>query len=123
MVFEYILIFLGIAVLSCLNCRNSTVGMIKEIGINSRYYPKHYVIPKRWMKNLFQIKQRAIPRFFYFELLLSLFFLILGLLNIIICIAVDCDKSIAGILIMVHICLVIVNMIFFSIISWSLKKK
>ena len=123
MVFEYIFIFLGIAVLSCMNCRNSAVGMIKEIGTNSRYYPKHYIIPKRWMKTLFHIKQRAIPRYLYFELLLSLFFLILGLLNIVICIAVTCDKSITGILIMFHICLIIGNMIFFSIMSWLFKKK
>lgn len=113
MVFEYIFIFLGIAVLSCMDCRNSAVGMIKEIGTNSRYYPKHYIIPKRWMQTLFHIKQHAIPRYLYFELLLSLFFLTLGLLNIVICIAVTFDKSITSILIMFHACLIIGNMIFF----------
>lgn len=123
MVFDYIFVFLGIAVLSCMSCRNSTVGMIKEIGTNSRYYPKHYIIPKRWMKNLFHIKQCVIPRYLYFELLLSLFFLFLGLLNIVICIAVDCDMSIVGILIMFHICLIIGNMIFFSSMSLLFKKR
>ena len=123
--FELIFFYLGATVLSCVSCRNSTVGMIKEIGINprSRYYPKHYIIPKRWMRTLFHIKQHAIPRYLYFELLLSLFFLILGLLNIVICIAVTCDKSITGILIMFHACLIIGNMIFFSIMSWLFKKK
>lgn len=123
MAFEFIFFYLGATVLSYMDCRNSAVGMIKEIGINSRYYPKHYIIPKRWMKNLFHIKQRAIPRYLYFELLLSLFFLILGLLNIVIFIAVGCDKSINGILIMFHFCLIIINMIFFSIMSWLFKKK
>ena len=123
MAFELIFFYLGATVLSCMDCRNSAVGMIKEIGINSRYYQTQYIIHKRWSQNLFHIKQRAIPRYLYFELLLSLFFLILGLLNIVICIAVTCDKSITGILIMFHICLIIVNTIFFSIMSWLFKKK
>ena len=120
-----IFFYLGATVLSCVSCRNSTVGMIKEIGINprSRYYPKHYITPKRWMRNIFHIKQRVIPRYLYFELLVSLFFLILGLLNTVLFIAVVCDKSITGILIISHICLIIINMIFFSIMSWVFKRE
>ena len=123
--FELIFFYLGATVLSCMSCRNSTVGMIKEIGINprSRYYPKHYITPKRWMRNIFHIKQRVIPRYLYFELLVSLFFLILGLLNTVLFIAVGCDKSITGILIISHICLIIINMIFFSIMSWVFKRE
>lgn len=120
---ELIFFYLGITVLSFMNCRNSTVGMIKEIGIDSRYYPKHYIIPKRWMRNFFHINQRTIPRYLYFELLVSLSFLILGLLNTAIFIAVDCDKPITGILFMSHICLIIINMIFFSIMSLIYKGK
>lgn len=121
--FGYVFMFLGISILSSLNCKNSAMGMIERIGINSRYYPKHYIIPKRWIRNFFQIKPRVIPRYLYFELLVSIFFLILGLLNLVIFIAVGCDKSITGILIMFHICLIIINMIFFSIMSWLFKKK
>lgn len=121
--FELIFFYLGATVLSCINCRNSTVGMVEEIGINSRYYPKHYIIPKRWVRKLFHIKQHSIPRYLYFELLVSLSFLILGLLNIVIFIAVGCDKSITGILIIFHICLIIINMIFFSIVSLIFKKE
>ena len=123
MAFELIFFYLGATVLSCMDCRNSAVGMIKEIGINSRYYPKHYIIPKRWMKNLFHIKHRVIPRYLYFELLVSLFFLSLGLINIVISIVVGSDKSITGILVMFHGCLIIVNLIFFLIMSWLFKKK
>ena len=79
--------FFGIAVFSFLNCRNSAVGMIKEIGTNSCYYPKHFIILKSRMKKLFKIKDRVIPRYLYFELLLSLFFLLLGPVNTLICIA------------------------------------
>ena len=122
---EFIFFYLGVTVLSFFSCRNSTVGMIKEIGINSqsRYYPKHYIIPKRWMRKFFHINQRTIPRYLYFELLVSVFFLILGLFNTAIFIVVGCDKPIAGILFMFHICLIIINAIFFSITSLIFKRK
>ena len=89
-----IVVFLGIAFLSGMACRNSAIEMIKEIGTVSRYFPKHYMAPPKWMRRFFQIRQRVIPRYLCFELLLSLFYLTLGLLNIIICIATGCDKLI-----------------------------
>lgn len=115
--------FFGIAVFSFLNCRNSAVGMIKEIGTNSSYYPKHFIILKSRMKKLFKIKDRVIPRYLYFELLLSLFFLLLGPVNTLICIAVDCNKTVSGILLMFHVCLIIINMIFFSVMSLLFKNR
>lgn len=112
-----IYIYLGMAVLSFLTFKNLAVGQIEEIGISSRYYPKHYIKPKRWIRNIFHIKKHKIPRYLYFELLLSLFFLALGPLNIVICVAVDGDKFISGMLVMFHSCLIIVNVIFIAIMT------
>ncbi len=99
----------------------------REIGINprSRYYPKHYITPKRWMRNIFHIKSSALFHdTFYFELLVSLFlFNSWAAFNTVLFIAVGCDKSITGILIISHICLIIINMIFFSIMSWVFKRE
>ena len=95
----------------------AAMKLIEEIGISSRHYPKHYVVPKRWIRNIFHIKEHKIPRFLNFELLLSLFFLALGPLNIVICIAVDGDKFISGMLVMFHSCLIIVNVIFIAIMT------
>ena len=67
-----IVVFLGIAFLSGMACRNSAIEMIKEIGTVSRYF----------------------PRYLYFRFLLSLFYLILGPLNTVIFIAAGCDKLI-----------------------------
>ena len=50
--------------------------------------------PPKWMRRFFQIRQRVIPRYLYFRLLLSLFYLILGPLNTVIFIAAGCDKLI-----------------------------
>ena len=118
----YIFIFLGISILSSINCKNSSIGMIKKIGMNSIYYPKGYIVPGKWIKTVFKLTQRLIPRYFYFELILSLFFAALGPINIMICLIADGSTNVVGVLIMIHICLVIVNTIFFSITSSLMKK-
>lgn len=120
----FIFMCLGITVLSHRHCRNMTVNMIEDIGINhrSRYYPKHYIAPKKWMRKFFHINQRVIPRYLYSELFVSLFFLILGLFTTVIGLAVGDDKPITGILIMFHVCLIIINAVFSVIMSAIFKR-
>ena len=115
--------FLGISILSSMNCKNSAIGMIERIGTNTTRYPKGYIAPAKWVRTLFKVKQHFIPRYLYFELILSLFFAGLGPINLMICAIVDCAPDIVGILVMLHICLVVFNMIFFSILSSVLKKR
>ena len=57
----WIYVYLGIAVLSFLTFKNLAVGQIEEIGISSRYYPKHYITPKRWIRNIFSYKEAQNP--------------------------------------------------------------
>ena len=120
---ECIDLYSALAFLSCVSFRNTTVALIEEIGISSRYYPKHYITPKRWIRNIFHIKKHRIPRFLNFELLLSLFFLALGPLNIVIYTAVDGDKFISGMLVMFHMCLIIINSIFLAVMTLLYKRK
>ena len=120
--FGYVFMFLGISILSSMNCKNSATGMIERIGTNSRHYPKGYTNPAKWVRVLFKIKQRVIPRYLYFELILSLVFALIGPINLIICVAVNCAKDVVGVLVMLHICLVIINMIYFSIMSFHLNR-
>ena len=120
---ECIYLYSALAFLSCVSFRNTTVALIEEIGISSRHYPKHYVAPKRWIRNIFHIKEHKIPRFLNFELLLSLFFLTLGPLDIVIYAAVDGDKFISGMLVMFHMCLIIINSIFLAVMTLLYKRK
>ena len=124
-IFDVIFMYLSFMFLAARNFRSLTVEGIKEIGINhrSRYYPEHYITPKRWMRKLFDIKQRVIPRFLYFELFVFLFYLILGLINIVITIAVGVDTSIASILFLSYLGLVMVNVIYHCIMSHRFKRK
>ncbi len=124
-IFDVIILYSSVTFLASWDCGDMTVKRIKEIGINhrSRYYPKHYITPKRWMRKLFDIKQRVIPRFLYFELFVSLFYVILGLINIVITIAVGVDTNIASILLLSYLGLAVVIITFHFTMSHRFKRK
>lgn len=114
---DYIIIFGGIALLSGLSCKNMAIGMIEQLNIVKRYYPKHYTAPSRWMRKLFKLSQRVIPRYLYFELLLSLFFFLLGPVNIVVSVAGGGNETLTVILVMFHVGAIILNAIFFCTMS------
>lgn len=120
---DHAFIFLGISFLSFFTFRNSTVGMIERTGTNTRYYPKHYIVPQRWVKKLFGIKDRVIPKYLYRELFLSIFFAILGPINIAIYVCAGSNKDIGGWLVMLHVCLMLSNTIYFLVMSYFFSKR
>lgn len=96
----FIFLFPIMSIAICVFFRNLAVGTIEETGTNSRLYPKHFIEPKRWIKKLFNIKDRVIPKYLYFELYLSLFFLILAPVSIAICIIFVFNYTVVHILVM-----------------------
>lgn len=123
MVLQKICFFAVIAFQAFLAFRLDAGREIEKNGISFRYYPKHYIAPKRWIRNLFHIKKHKIPRYLYYELLFSLFFLMLGLFNIVVCIVTDGEAFITGVLLMVHFCLTGVFIILFLIMGALYKRK
>lgn len=118
----YLIMFLGISMLSSLTAKNSAIGMIKRIGINSHYYPKKYVFPSKRFKKLFSITAASIPRYLYNELLISILFAALGPINLII-IAVIYYGNTPGFLLLFHVCLIVLDMMYFSIMSAIFMKR
>lgn len=125
---EYIFIFLSLSILSSLRCRNIAIKQSETIGVRtwSPYYPKWYILPPRWIRKIFNLKKRLMPKFLFFELIMSLIFAALAPINLIISASVtlaDLPRSIIGILIMIHVCLIIVNEIFIIIMSFIMQRK
>ncbi len=110
--FEVIFVFFALSLLSFFNCRNSTIGMIVRIGINMRFYPKHYKVLHRKLKNFFRIKNTTIPKFLFYELFVSILFAILGPINTGIYLCFNENKELVGNLLMLHIILIIINLIY-----------
>ena len=116
------IMFLAISFLFSTHCRNSTIGMIEEVGVYPLRHPKRYILTPKWVRKVFKIKHRFIPRYFYFRLILCLFYAALCPINTIVYIISGCSANIGGILVMFHVCLFLVDTIFFLIISFIMKK-
>jgi len=121
--FRIFLCFFAISLLSFFNCRNSAAGMITEIGINKRFYPKHYTVLPKKLKKLLRIKNTTVPKFLLYELFVSLLFALLFPINTVICLCFNGNKDIVRILIMIHTVLIIINLFYFVIKSTIFKHK
>lgn len=120
--FRLLVVFLGTSILSSVASKNSAIGLIERLGTHLPRYPKGYIDPAKWVRRLFKIKQRLIPRYLYIGLFMSLFYAILGPINLTICAFTNYNPDIAGILIMVHVCLVIFETIFLAIATFFAKR-
>ena len=123
MFFKAIPLFFSLSLLSSLGCRNSAFEMMRILGVDTQRYPKRYIKPARWVRKLFNIKQRVVPRYLYFQLFLSLFYAALFPINLIICIVANCAPNVAGILVMFHVGLLLVDRIIFITVSFFMQRK
>lgn len=123
MFFKAIPLFFSLSLLSSWSCRNSAFEMMRTLGVDTQRYPKRYIKPARWVRKLFNIKQRVVPRYLYFQLFLSLFYAALFPINLIICIVANCAPNVAGVLVMFHVGLILVNEVSFIIISFFMQRK
>lgn len=117
---EYIFVFLAISLITSLRVKIITLFTIKEIY--SPRFPKGYVEPSRLIKKIFKLKDKLIPRYLNFELYVSLFFAILGPINLVICTISGDNPTVTGVLVMIHVCLNIVDLMFFAIATFIFKR-
>ena len=58
---------------------NSALTDIKEVGIKSKFYPKHYVVPARWMRRMFGVSSPTILKSSFFQFVLALVYAVYGI--------------------------------------------
>ena len=76
--------FLFLAFFTSNRCTVGTISMIKEVGLDSPRYPDGYIRPAKWMKKLYRIKSRVIPKFLYVEFFFPVIFAICFPINCIV---------------------------------------
>lgn len=111
---------LGLAFFST---KNSAIEMITEICINPRYYPKHYCTVPRWIKKCFKVKQRTVPRFICFKFYISVFYAIMGPIEIIVALILYVQDQLEIIYILYGLtwCILLIERIHFIIMSLIYK--
>lgn len=118
-----ILMFGILSLMSSYGCVNSTKIMIKEIGINEKFYPQQYIMPHRKIRRIFNLKKREIPKWLYFQLFMSMVFVGLFLFSTTIYLGTDGNKLLAVILIYIYILLMSADLIYFLICAAIYKRK
>lgn len=80
-----ILLIVWFSIMPSIAFKRNALRQIKELGSNLPRYPKRYIAPANWMRKWFKItKGKLIPRFLYFELILSVAYAVLGPIFIVI---------------------------------------
>ena len=121
-----VFIFLSLSIMSFLTCKNSALGYIEDIGIHESLYPEHYISPANWIRKVFKIRQTRIPTFLCIELVIAIAFAAMGPVNILISIFIlllGYRREIIGILIMIHVCLIIFDLVYRAVMVTYFKNK
>ena len=63
--------------------KKKVVYFIKDVGVNFKYYPKHYVLPNRFARKIFNLKKEKIPTYLYVSLWLTFLFLVIGFMELV----------------------------------------
>lgn len=113
----YVFIFLGIATLSSLTCRNAAVGMIEQFCPKSCHHRMRYTSLPKWMQKRLGVRKARIPWYLAAELYCSLFFAALGPINLVASAIACFDKTTVGCLIMIHVFLIILECVISVVLS------
>ena len=90
--------FLVISFVACAFFVNTTLLEIKYIGIRQRFYPKHYIRPKAWMRKLYSLHNSMIPKYTYVQLIVGPCFAVYGVVSVIVMIGSRCNSQVTAIL-------------------------
>lgn len=119
--FKSVYYFAILSLFTYLNCRTSTKGMIKEIGINERFYPKRYVVPCNFIAKHFRIGKKKIPRFLYIRLYVAIVYAMMFLFNTVLYCILYSYEGITGVLIFYHCIFVLLDTVCFLLLSLVYK--
>lgn len=75
-----ILIFGILSFMGWYGCVFTTKRLIQQSGLNKKYWPKRYIMPNRKIRKIYGLKKREIPKWCYYQLMLS--FVYVALLEI-----------------------------------------
>jgi len=102
--------------------KNSAINMIDDVKTSFRFYPKHYLLPPRWIRKLYGLKKKEIPKYLLYRLYVSLAFLLLIPINIFVLLISQINPFFSSIMILMPCVYIVLDSFIFIIVSRIFKK-
>lgn len=119
---DLFIVFVGISVLAFWFYRNSTIVAIKEINYNSKSNHYDYWLPPRWIRKLFSLPKKQVRKYLVARLYFACIHMLLSVVNSVLFLYLRGSEFVAGILIMVQVCWILLDTLFF-LVYWRIYKK
>ena len=103
--------------------KKSALNMMLEIGSNSRSYPRRYILPSHLVRKIFKLKKAKIPKYLYFRLMMSLFFLFFSPITAVISVCSSFNSKVIGVMMFFPLCFILIDTVQFCISSYIFKRE
>ena len=70
-------------------CVFTTKCLIQQGGLHEKYWPKRYIMPNRKIRRLYGLKKREIPKWCYYQLILSFVYVALFVASLFLYVLLD----------------------------------
>ena len=95
--------------------KNSAIGELSEMRWIYQEKPNRYLQTPRWIKKRFRVKNKFIPKYIYFRLCVSVFFLMMIPISTLICFITNLNSIAIGVMVFVPCAYVIPDTLFYVI--------
>lgn len=121
---KWLIISTIVSIMSALGYANLTKNADKEIRINFKFYPKHYMMPPHWLRKMFSLTKREMAKFLVLQLYFSIASIAIGTINaVLFLVNSSTSVNIARCLLMFQMCWGIVYTIVFLILFRKFKQR
>ena len=107
-----ILLLAGFSFSEYITFRNCTTYIADKVGINQRFYPKHYIKLNKKLYKILKIRFREIPKFLYVELFVIFIFVAWFPINTTVYFCSGFNAQLIWNLLVIESCVVIINLLY-----------
>lgn len=113
-----------ISIMAALSYKNSAISANKDIRTNFKFYPRHYMMPPRWMRKIFSLPKKEMAKFLVCRLLFSVAHIAIGIINAaLVLINFSVSVFVVKCLIMFQVCWALIDAVVFLVLLRKFNKR
>ena len=96
--------------------------IIQQSGLHKKYWPKRYIMPNRKIRRLYCLKKREIPKWCYYQLLLSFVYIVLFVISFLLYLLLVNKPFVAQLLMWIYCIVIALDLLYIMVCSFIYKK-